>query len=526
MKRRIKVLVMEDNENWQDILLENLKDAGYQVDLAETTSQAQILLKKQFYHLLILDISMDGGGAPNNDGMDLLAELDHVGLIDAVKIIMVTGYPEHMREAFRRYRVSDFINKASFDEKAFVADINELFDRHYKAKFLLKVKWSETGMEERHSNILALRSSRDAAPGILIEEFDDLLCRLFYNAECIEINDLSRNTVNDHLVFVSASYSAGGFKRFVVKVGDPSVMVREYDNFKEHVAPLFVHEPYTDAVSLRRTMRLAGIIYSFVGTTSDSFQDFETYLRQHDNASIRILLDGVFEDLLQAWFAKRSKGANLDLRGDYQGDLGSSIQMLESAASEKLNMVEKKGRIYFSDLGDDVSYSAPSSILESNSLNRDVYTCTTHGMLGPGSILIDNLERVWLIGFQNTRRSHILRDISYLDASLRLAILSAKEATLKERFELEKLLHEAKSFKDLDTLYSRVSSDERTLTKVAAAVLHLRKLAGRLAGSDIDELYISLAFSSLKMLEVNALSRVQREHALLSASISAETLNS
>lgn len=518
MKRRIRVLVMEDNRDWQDILLENLEGVGYQVDLAETTSQAQELLSRRFYHLLILDISMDGGGAANVDGMDLLAELEHSGLTDAVKIIMVTGYPEYMGQAFRRYNVSDFINKASFDEKAFVADLKILFDRHYKMNLGLKVKWSEPGMTERHSDILARRSSREAAPSIVMEEFDDLLCRLFYSAERIEIRDLSG------LLLVDASYPAGSSRRFVVKIGDPNSMVREYDNFKGFVAPFSGQVPYTDAVSLRRTMRVGGILYSLVGATSDMLQDFETYLRQHDNISIRLLIDRLFEDLLQGWFTRRTKRRSVDLRGEYQNDFGSTIEMLEFSAIEGLNVMQRDGRMVFSDLGDDVSYNSPSSILNSRNLNRSTYTCTTHGMLKPGNILIDNSDRVWLVDFRDTRQSHILRDFAYLDASLRLVILSEEEATLNERFELEKLLHEASSFKDLDALSSRLPSGDRTISKVFTAVLHIRKLAGRLSGLDMSELYVSLVFSALKTLEIDALSQVQREHALLSASISAQAL--
>lgn len=277
MKRRIRVLVMEDSEQWQDILLENLKGAGHQVDLAETISRAKDLLREQFYHLLILDISLSGGVGPNVDGMDLLAELEHAGLTDEVKIIMVTGYPEHMREAFQRYKVSDFIDKRSFDEQAFSAYIENLFDERAvldeKNNLVASLKMNldlEVIYHAPLSNCVAgfrlddstyVREGTSLAARVA-EEIDDLLCRLFYKAECIMVMPTSDAVAETSRLVVKPIYSGGReAKAVLVSISGYRHAEKEYLNYEDHVRPFIQGENAATLITKRRTALLGGIIY-------------------------------------------------------------------------------------------------------------------------------------------------------------------------------------------------------------------------------------------------------------------------
>ena len=53
---------------------------------------------------------------------------------------------------------------------------------------------------------------------------------------------------------------------------------------------------------------------------------------------------------------------------------------------------------------------------------------------------------MWMIDFQETGQSHILRDIAMFDSVVRFQLLTAEEATLRERLSLEKALCSIKCF--------------------------------------------------------------------------------
>jgi len=66
------------------------------------------------------------------------------------------------------------------------------------------------------------------------------------------------------------------------------------------------------------------------------------------------------------------------------------------------------------------------------------------------------------------------------------------------------------------------------LAKAYATIVHLRRLACRLAehnpNDDISEYYIALLYNALNTLRFSSLQQIQREHALLSASLLVDKL--
>src|SRR6185312_4981992 len=107
------------------------------------------------------------------------------------------------------------------------------------------------------------------------------------------------------------------------------------------------------------------------------------------------------------------------------------------------------------------------------------YLSKTHGDLNPHNMLVDKNQRIWLIDFQSTELSHILRDIATLDAVIRFQLLSASEATLAERLLLEEAFCTIESYAQLETVASPLLGHNESLRKACALVLFLRKLAGQ-----------------------------------------------
>ncbi|HWZ20876.1 MAG TPA: hypothetical protein VNW73_18925, partial [Ktedonobacteraceae bacterium] len=154
----------------------------------------------------------------------------------------------------------------------------------------------------------------------------------------------------------------------------------------------------------------------------------------------------------------------------------------------------------------------------------------------PHNLLVDNSGHIWLIDFQETRSSHILRDVAMLDSAIRFQLLTEGDATLEERNHLEEsLLGGIEHFSEVEQLASSISTENQVLAKAYATVVHLRSLAYRLVAQnhhwatknqedDIREYYIALFYSALNTLQFFSLPSVQREHALLSASLLVDKL--
>src|SRR5512138_3402649 len=70
MERR--VLVVDDDHSWQEILGEILQDEGLAVDYAESVAAAQAALQAHPHRLAVVDLSLDPEDHRNQDGLVVL----------------------------------------------------------------------------------------------------------------------------------------------------------------------------------------------------------------------------------------------------------------------------------------------------------------------------------------------------------------------------------------------------------------------------------------------------------------------
>ncbi|GAV25378.1 sigma-54-dependent Fis family transcriptional regulator [Carboxydothermus islandicus] len=85
MKETIKVLVVDDEENFRDLLIQRLNRKGYEVKGAGTGEEALQFLKEETFHLAIFDIKM-----PGMDGIELLQRARQ--LDENLQVIILTGH--------------------------------------------------------------------------------------------------------------------------------------------------------------------------------------------------------------------------------------------------------------------------------------------------------------------------------------------------------------------------------------------------------------------------------------------------
>ena len=131
------VLVVEDTPDWRAKLVGYLVETGeYNVHEAGDYETAAGVIEDQPLDVALIDIRLIDWDEKNEQGMELLQQLDEVAEINGTQAIVVTGYgtQERMREAFRDHGVVDFIAKQKFDPEEFKRTVLEAAERAHEVR--------------------------------------------------------------------------------------------------------------------------------------------------------------------------------------------------------------------------------------------------------------------------------------------------------------------------------------------------------------------------------------------------------
>lgn len=533
MKRQKRALVLEDEQSWVDDLTEALESGGYQVVSAMTVEKAREQLGKGFYHLLSLDISMIEGDGSNEEGLKWLGELCGQGLNQSLVIIVLTGYPKKssMRSTFSRYHVADFLDKDDYTVTEFLKTVEEVFREHAKINLDLNIHWQGQKPDQLLLNLefdgKRVRRDEELQKRLAVE-LDDLLCRLFHHATSLIVEPLNAGHGKGAVLKVQPSLgNAGVSQAVVVKFGEASLIDREYRNFKEYVEDFVGGARSTSVKELRRTQKLGGIVYSFLGATGDRFESFGEFYQRADAAQVKTVIDHLFQETCSRWYANPGTIHHHNLTEDYQQLFSLDFDKLEGNR-EYLKSVQGRERLLFEDLTHDRKFTNPIQAVREQEIVKSTYSVVTHGDLNENNVLLDQAGNTWLIDFAFTGRGHILRDVVKLDSIVRFQLLLESQATLAERFTLEESLCRMHRFSDVDRLHQDFASDNPAIIKTFEVATHLlaraRKLVSQNPHDDIGEYYAALLFNALNTVRFYSLPNLQRQHALLSASLLADKL--
>jgi CheY-like chemotaxis protein len=534
MNRQARVMVVDDLEQWREELVETLQRDNFHAESVSTAMQVLQRLDETFYHLLVLDIRLEDADQSNIDGIRLLQELDKRGLGEATKVIMLSAYgtKEQMRTAFREYKVTDFLSKNEFTQQLFLESVRRAFSEEVNINLELDIHWQRVSGSEQVVLNMEVDGTRIKRNTVLQKqialELDDLLCRLFRQAESVLVRPLTPGQSGTGVLWAQPFYMSGGGRAVIVKFGTLDKIEKEYNNFKEYIQPFIGGGRNTTVLDVRRTSHLGGIIYSLLGATNDQLEDFGSFYRHTDMHQIREALDKLFLDTCGAWYANPGRLQPHNLTGDYEHLLGFTWEKLEQALSERLKSVQGKHKLYFTSLNSERAFTNPLLAMIGQFLVRPTYICTTHGDFNQHNLLVDKTGHMWLIDFQRTGQGHILRDIAKLDTEVLFQLLTAEEATLDECLYMEEVLCSIESFSQVEQLGTKLSTENQALAKAYSTVVHLRTLARKLVeqnpSDDISEYYIALFYNAVNTLRFYSLPSRQREHALLCASILADRL--
>jgi CheY-like chemotaxis protein len=536
MERPGRILIVDDNERWRTLLQEILEPGGFRVDTAGTVAEALRRMDESFYHLLVLDIRMEDDDATNVEGMDLLRSLETIGGADAVRVIMLSAYgsKEQMREAFRDRHVEDFLTKEDFDDIAFLAQVRDLFAGPMQINLSLAINWQGiSGAAEMIQNTRygAVRISRDSPPETVhaaAAELDDLLCRLFHRDESLLVQPLTAGRSDAGVLLAERFDAAGNAPPVVVKFSAAAEMRTEYRHFKQYIEGRIGGGRTTTVIGAPRyTPRLGGIVYSMLGAAGERFESFEDFYLRADVPQIQAVIQRLFFDTCRTWYNNPGVRRVHNLTEEYLGTLGYTAARLERALDERFKGVQGRQRLQFRALGDAPAFSNPLALLHRQPFLRSTFVCPTHGDLHAQNILVDSDLHAWLIDFLRTGPGHILRDVALLDTAVRIQLLPAEQATLEERWLLERTLWTTPRFSDLARLPDALPSDNPALQKAYTIARFLRAQIAQqivLRSDDFSEYTIASFYYALNLIRFYSLPMVQREHALLAAGIMADQL--
>lgn len=109
-----RVLIVDDQSNWREVISSLLSDSGYDVKTASSVVEAWTLLDTETFDIAILDVRLVDKNPYDIQGIELLDQM-RARLENRFPIIIMTGYSfEGMEEILRQnYGVRDFLKKGS-----------------------------------------------------------------------------------------------------------------------------------------------------------------------------------------------------------------------------------------------------------------------------------------------------------------------------------------------------------------------------------------------------------------------------
>lgn len=124
-----RALLVDDDPSWRDILSELLEDAGFEVDVAETLSEALRLVQSRVHRVAVVDLSLDATDHRNSDGLTILQEIKQKD--PGCQAILLTGHAtvELAVQVITEKRAVTCLRKETFSR----AEFRDLLDNTSRA---------------------------------------------------------------------------------------------------------------------------------------------------------------------------------------------------------------------------------------------------------------------------------------------------------------------------------------------------------------------------------------------------------
>jgi ActR/RegA family two-component response regulator len=137
-----KVLIVEDEATWRKLYQKVLEKEGYQVWTAGSLSEALDLLERRFFHVAVVDVRLVDNQPGNQDGIEVVKKISLADEGTGAIIITAFGTIQMTRDAFKQYKVFEFMEKQTHDQNRFCQVVEQAVEEarsqvmHRKARRL------------------------------------------------------------------------------------------------------------------------------------------------------------------------------------------------------------------------------------------------------------------------------------------------------------------------------------------------------------------------------------------------------
>jgi len=523
--RQKRVLVVENDYHFRRSMQVLLEANGYRVFSAGTADEAKLIATRERVHVAVLDVRLESD--PDRDdvsGLDLAGELDPL-----IIKIMMSAYPnvQVLLSTFGDVSAFTFVDKEEPPSKL-LKELAKAFEEKVQINFDLSIGWQGISLEEVARDI---EMDDKPAPSVLEAEVEELLCKLFHQADEILVGRLipvdrivSASQSGAVLLKVQPHFDRTGWgAHTVVKLAAREKIDTEAVNYEQYVDGFIAGFRHTRIHHRVKTHRLGGIIYTLVGTPIEECVDLGTFYAEHSASETVRVLEGLFKEICCHWYANRDPRQTHDMMQLYARPLKLEVDRLDTALAQaglsdwagsrraRHPMAELKGR-----------YFNPIEWLERTpSLPTQTSMCSTHGDMHSRNLLVDPDHHAWLIDFFRTGPGHLFRDLIELESDVKFTLLHITDLLALLRFE--SALLSADHFNDAPTI---PSFQDPELTKAFRVVQGIRYIAGELAGPGADMLdyYQGLLLQTLAVLRLRHVTPEKKRHAYLAAALLVERL--
>ncbi|GAP05944.1 response regulator containing a CheY-like receiver domain and an HTH DNA-binding domain [Anaerolinea thermolimosa] len=132
VNREARILLVEDDQSWQDILSELLGESGFQVRACRSFGEALGCLRRERYQLAIIDLSLSHASGGGGIGATRPEDLEGYRLLlgfqgGGTPVIVLSGMtdPVLIEQTFARPQVFAYLEKQSFHRKVFLRTVHE-----------------------------------------------------------------------------------------------------------------------------------------------------------------------------------------------------------------------------------------------------------------------------------------------------------------------------------------------------------------------------------------------------------------
>lgn len=127
MSTRGKVLVIEDNQDWQDILKGYLDEAGFFVEVVATLESGLEKIKNEIYHFATIDLQLDENTLiPSKfEGWKILEKIFKHRTDDRMPTMVITGFDKDYAalRKNKKFHGVFFMAKKNFDGEKFTQTV-------------------------------------------------------------------------------------------------------------------------------------------------------------------------------------------------------------------------------------------------------------------------------------------------------------------------------------------------------------------------------------------------------------------